>query len=250
MAAGPAPCTNSHCTVLKNVVQLAQEKCPSNVLKIGRMIYRTSGLISHRPCKNASRSPSLAYSSSSSSSIWPMTMESQLCGKEGQICGSGLPLKGQGRLSPHPVLQGTHSQISSGSVPSKGTSGGGSTYQAGHYIKPTLNPEKGSVLTWVPETLQLYSQEPRFICPYNPARCPEDLMRNSNKQVHSYQFGSALYSKRASPTPKKFIHRRRHFHLKLRLTREGPFRNSKPTPPTLASWVVQQILLGTMTFHQ
>lgn len=150
MAAGPAPYTNSHHTILKNVVQLAQEKCPLNVLKTERKIYRTPSSID------------LRIDFPQTMSEWPQKPPNlQQQQQQHLVYGYGT-LNCVGQLTPCPVLQVTQSQMSSGCVPSKGTSG---VYlESSHYIKPTLNPEKGSTFIWAPETpnYTAKSQGPSF----------------------------------------------------------------------------------------
>lgn len=109
MAAGLAPCTNSHRTVLKNVVQLAQEKCPLDVLKIGRMIHRTSHSIDlwinlPQVMSEWPQKPSLTYSSSSS--IWPMTMESSTVWEGRTDLWIWPALEGPGTTHPTPSAAG------------------------------------------------------------------------------------------------------------------------------------------------
>lgn len=53
---------------------------------------------------------------------------------------------------------------------------------------------------WVLETLQpirnppAVQQRAKALPSQSPGRCPEVPMRNSDRQVHSYQLGSALHS--------------------------------------------------------
>lgn len=66
-------------------------------------------------------------------------------------------------------------------------------YPADHYIKPTLNPEKGSAFIWIVEHPPTPAIQPR-------ARCPEVPMRNSSRQIGTQQLGSAFIPKVLTPT--------------------------------------------------
>lgn len=180
MAAGPAPCTNSHHTILKNVVQLAQEKCPLNVLKTERKIYRTPSSID------------LWIDFPQTMSEWPQKPPN-LQQQQHLAYGYGI-LNCVGQLTPCPVLQGTVSDVT-WCVPSKGTSG--VTWKAVITSSPHLIQKK-VLHSSGPSNPTTTQPRAKAHLSHNAARCPEDRMRNSNRQVHSYQLGGALHPKHAS----------------------------------------------------
>lgn len=131
-----------------------------------RKIHRTSHSIGlwidfPQAVSELPQSPSLTYRSSS---IWPMTMESSTVW-EGRTDLRRIwhALEGPGTAHPMPSAAGyTFSDIIWLSTLQRHFRG--SPTKQVITVSPHLIQKKDSTFIWVPETLQLHSQEPRLIC--------------------------------------------------------------------------------------